>query len=225
MKTRNGLFADVPENLWNDWHWQVANRAETVEDLKKYMNLTPDEEEGVRKTLGKLRMAVTPYYLSLIDLDDPFDPIRKMAIPRAEELEYADLLLHVIDASNPEWRDQTAVVEDLIRELGAGELPRIDVLNKSDRQTAGEIMPHGQDICSLSAKTGEGVDKLLEMIGERLDSGSRRCVLHIPYDKGGLLDQLYREAKVENVEYGETIAVTAVCTPKVLGQMAPFLVE
>ena len=44
MKTRNGLFADVPENLWNDWHWQVANRAETVEDLKKYMTLTPDEE-------------------------------------------------------------------------------------------------------------------------------------------------------------------------------------
>ena len=77
MKTRNGLFADVPENLWNDWHWQVANRAETVEDLKKYMTLTPDEEEGVRKTLGKLRMAVTPYYLSLIDLNDPFDPIRR----------------------------------------------------------------------------------------------------------------------------------------------------
>ena len=90
MKTRNGLFADVPENLWNDWHWQVANRAETIEDLKKYMTLTPDEEAGVAKTLGKLRMAVTPYYLSLIDLNDPFDPIRKMAIPRAEELEYAD---------------------------------------------------------------------------------------------------------------------------------------
>ena len=81
MKTRNGLFADVPENLWNDWHWQVANRAETVEDLKKYMTLTPDEEEGVRKTLGKLRMAVTPYYLSLIDLNDPFDPIRRWRSP------------------------------------------------------------------------------------------------------------------------------------------------
>ena len=142
-----------------------------------------------------------------------------------EELEYADLLLHVIDVSNPEWQQQAAVVENLIRELGAGELPRIDVFNKSDRLPAGEIMPHGADICSISAKTGEGVDKLLEMIAQRLDSGSRRCVLHIPYDKGGLLDQLYREAKVENVEYGETIAVTAVCTPKVLGQMAPFLVE
>ena len=142
-----------------------------------------------------------------------------------EELEYADLLLHVIDVSNPEWQQQAAVVENLIRELGAGELPRIDVFNKSDRLPAGEIMPHGEDICSISARTGEGVDKLLEMIAARLDSGSRRCVLHIPYDKGGLLDQLYREAKVENVEYGETIAVTAVCTPKVLGQMAPFIAE
>ena len=142
-----------------------------------------------------------------------------------EELEYADLLLHVIDVSNPEWQQQAAVVENLIRELGAGELPRIDVFNKSDRLPAGEIMPHGEDICSISARTGEGVDKLLEMIASRLDSGSRRVELHIPYDKGGLLDQLYREAKVENVEYGETIAVTAVCTPKVLGQMAPFIAE
>ena len=90
MVTRNGLFADVPEQLWNDWHWQVENRAETVEDLKKYMTLTPDEEAGVAKTLGKLRMAVTPYYLSLIDLDDPFDPIRKMAIPTEAELFHAD---------------------------------------------------------------------------------------------------------------------------------------
>ena len=169
MKTRNGLFADVPENLWNDWHWQVANRAETIEDLKKYMTLTPDEEAGVAKTLGKLRMAVTPYYLSLIDLDDPFDPIRKMAIPRAEELEYADLLLHVIDASNPEWRDQTAVVEDLIRELGAEQTPRLDVFNKCDRYL-GDIRPHGEDIVSISARTGEGVPELLAAIGRRLDA-------------------------------------------------------
>ena len=60
MKTRNGLFADVPEELWNDWHWQVKNRAETIDDLKKIMTLTPAEEDGVKKTLGKLRMAITP---------------------------------------------------------------------------------------------------------------------------------------------------------------------
>jgi len=86
---KNGLFRDVPDELWNDWHWQVKNRVETLEDLKQYLTLTEEEEEGVRKTLGRLRMAITPYYLSLIDLDDPFDPIRRQAVPTAHELETA----------------------------------------------------------------------------------------------------------------------------------------
>ena len=140
-----------------------------------------------------------------------------------EELEYADLLLHVIDVSNPEWQQQAQVVENLILELGAGDLPRIDVYNKSDCLPAGEIMPHGENIVSISARTGQGVDKLLELIDRRLDKGTRRVTLHLPYDKGGLLDMLYREAKVESVEYSETIDVTAVCGPRTLGQVAPFL--
>ena len=140
-----------------------------------------------------------------------------------EELEYADLLLHVIDVSNPEWQQQAQVVENLILELGAGDLPRIDVYYKSDCLPAGEIMPHGEDIVSISARTGQGVDKLLELIDRRLDKGTRRVTLHLPYDKGGLLDMLYREAKVESVEYSETIDVTAVCGPRTLGQVAPFL--
>ena len=140
-----------------------------------------------------------------------------------EELEYADLLLHVIDVSNPEWQIQAQVVENLILELGAGELPRIDVFNKADCLPAGEILPHGQDICLISARTGEGIPRLLEMIDKRLDKGTRRVTLHLPYDKGGLLDMLYREAKVESVEYGETINVTAVCGPKTLGQVEPFV--
>lgn len=94
MKTRNGLFADVPEEQWNDWHWQLRNRVETVEELKKIIRITPEEEEGIRKCLQSLRMAITPYYLSLIDLDDPNDPIRRQAIPTASELYQspADLL-------------------------------------------------------------------------------------------------------------------------------------
>ena len=140
-----------------------------------------------------------------------------------EELEYADLLLHVVDVSNPEWKQQAQVVDNLIQELGAGELPRIEVYNKSDRVPVGEILPHGEDICAISAKTGEGVDRLLEMIDKRLDKGTRRVTLHLPYDKGGLLDMLYREAKVEAVEYGQTIDVTAVCGPKTLGQVEPYL--
>ena len=142
-----------------------------------------------------------------------------------EELEYADLLLHVIDVSNPEWQLQAQVVESLIAELGAGELPRIDVFNKYDRLPAGEIMPHGEDICAISARTGEGVEQLLELIGRKLNKGVRRVVLRIPYDKGGLVDTLYREARVEKVEYGETIAVTAVCGPRTLGRLEPFIAQ
>ncbi len=94
MKTRNGLFAEVSEKDWNDWTWQVKNRIETVEDLKKHISITAEEEEGIRKCLGTLRMAITPYYLSLIDLNDPNDPIRRQAIPTANELHQssADLL-------------------------------------------------------------------------------------------------------------------------------------
>lgn len=139
-----------------------------------------------------------------------------------EELEYADILLHVIDVSSEDWQGQARVVEELILELGAGDLPRIDVFNKADRLPLGEIMPHGEDICVVSAKTGEGVDKLLEMVARRLDKGVRRVTIHLPYDRGGLLDMLYKEAKVERVEYGETIDVTAVCSPRTLGRVAEF---
>ena len=141
-----------------------------------------------------------------------------------EELSYADLLLHVIDASNPEWREQAEVVEHLVDELGSAGTPRIDVFNKADCYT-GDILPHGADIVSLSAKTGQGLDKLLEMIGTRLDTGARRVVLQIPYDQGGLVDLLHRQAKVERVDYGEAIEVTAVCTPVQLGRLRGYIVS
>ncbi len=141
-----------------------------------------------------------------------------------EELTFADLLLHVIDASDPHWREQAEVVDQLIQELGAAETPRLEVFNKCDK-FVGDILPHGEDMVSISAKTGVGIDTLLSAIEKRLDAGVRRVELRLPYDKGGILDQLYREAKVEQVEYGETIQVTAVCTPKTLGQMGDYLVE
>ena len=139
-----------------------------------------------------------------------------------EELEYADLLLHVIDVSDPGWMDQAQVVEDLIRELGVAGKPRLEVFNKCDR-VAGEILPHGADMVSISAKTGAGLDALLASIESRLDTGKRRVTIHLPYDRGGLLDLLYREAKVEAVEYGGTIDVTAVCTPKTIGRLGPLV--
>ena len=91
---RKQLFPDVTDEQWNDWKWQVKNRIETLEDLKKYISLTAEEEEGVKKTLTTLRMAITPYYLSLINPDDPHDPVRKQCIPTGAETHQAaaDLL-------------------------------------------------------------------------------------------------------------------------------------
>ena len=141
-----------------------------------------------------------------------------------EELTFADLLLHVIDASDPGWREQASVVDRLIQELGAGATPRLEVFNKCDK-FVGDILPHGEDMVSISARTGAGLDHLRAAIAQRLDAGTRRVELALPYDKGGLLDQLYREAKVEQVEYADAILVTAVCTPKTLGRVGEYVVE
>ena len=141
-----------------------------------------------------------------------------------EELEYADLLLHVIDASDPNWQEQAEVVERLITELNAWETPRLEVFNKCDL-LEGDILPRGEDAVAISARTGEGMEDLLGKLRQRLDQGAYHVKLAIPYDKGGLLDLLHREAKVEKVEYGEAIEVEAVCTPKVLGKVRDYVTE
>ncbi|MCL2698715.1 MAG: lysine 2,3-aminomutase [Defluviitaleaceae bacterium] len=84
--TRNGLFKDVPDHEWNDWKWQARNVIKDLDELKKHVTLSKEEEEGVTQCLGKLRMAITPYYLSLIDLKDQRDPIRLQSIPLGLEL-------------------------------------------------------------------------------------------------------------------------------------------
>ena len=138
-----------------------------------------------------------------------------------EELEYADLLLHVIDVSNPEWEEQARIVDDLIRELGADSIPCIRVYNKCD--VAFGFQRREENAVTLSARTGEGVADLLAAIDKKLDKGTKRVTLHLPYDKAGALDALYREAKVESVEYGATVDVVAVCTPRIIGQLHQFI--
>ena len=139
-----------------------------------------------------------------------------------EELEYADLLLHVIDASNPLWRQQAQIVESLIRELKADHIPCIRVYNKCDLAFSGDFAKE-EDAVSISAKTGEGINRLMQLIDDKLDKGTRRVTLHLPYDKTGLLDSVYREGKVESVEYGATVDVVAICTPRLLGQMKDYI--
>ena len=139
-----------------------------------------------------------------------------------EELEYADLLLHVIDSSNLQWRQQADTVDRLIRELGADTIPCIRVYNKSDLSFPGDRAKE-DDAVAISAKTGEGIPDLLALIDKKLDKGTKRVTLHLPYDKAGALDSLYREAKVESVEYAATVDVVAVCNPRLLGQLKDYI--
>ena len=69
------------EERWNDWKWQFANRITTAEQLSRTLPLTRQEQADIQTCLGAFRMATTPYYASLIDPNDPNDPIRRQAIP------------------------------------------------------------------------------------------------------------------------------------------------
>ena len=89
VNRRKELFPNVTDEQWNDWKWQVKNRIETYEELSKYFTFEPAEAEGIKKALAKFRMAITPYYLSLIDPNDPYDPIRRQAIPQGAECNIA----------------------------------------------------------------------------------------------------------------------------------------
>ena len=109
-----------------------------------------------------------------------------------EELAYADVLLHVIDISNPDWEEQARVVDLLINQLGAEQTPCIRVFNKCDAYMG--ILPHGEDIVCLSAKSGEGVQELVQRLSELLDRGSHHVTLRIPYSDAGIMDLLNREA-------------------------------
>lgn len=84
------IWKDVTAEQWKDWKWQVSNRITTVEQLKKVINITKEEEEGIHECLKTLRMAITPYYASLMDPLDIHCPVRKQAVPTSHELHRAE---------------------------------------------------------------------------------------------------------------------------------------
>lgn len=81
---------DIPPNVWEDWRWQIANRITTVDELSQIINLTEDEKGVIDRSLNTLRMAITPYYASLMDKDDAHCPIRVRAVPTMAETHYSD---------------------------------------------------------------------------------------------------------------------------------------
>jgi lysine 2,3-aminomutase len=109
IQGRMRYFNSVSDDDWNNWTWQFQNRITTVKGIRKFIHLTPQEESGIRRCLDIFRMAVTPYYFSLINIDDPADPIRRQAIPCPAELRKAQG-----EESDPLHEDRDSPVKRLI---------------------------------------------------------------------------------------------------------------
>lgn len=140
-----------------------------------------------------------------------------------EELAYADLLLHVVDVSDPQWELHAQTVDKVIEQLGAQEIPRVMVYNKADKC---EELPPAHDGVLFSAKTGEGTDALLCAIEHALGRGKHEMQLCIPYSDGAVLDVLHREAQVTSMEYAENgTLVTAIVDDKLCGRLQKYQVE
>ena len=137
-----------------------------------------------------------------------------------EELLYADLVLHVVDASSPQLSAQVRVVENVVRELGAADTPSITVLNKCDLLgDVSELFSEDGAVC-ISAKNGTNFDMLKEEICRVLSKISRRVTLEIPYGKSALVDLLHREGRVLSLDYrDDCVALEALCDDKLYSKV------
>ena len=140
-----------------------------------------------------------------------------------EELSYADLILHVIDGSNPDWAEQARVTDGLIRELKVETTPRLEVFNKCDLSGT-ELFPRREDAVCISAVTGEGLEELRGRILALLRGQEKEVAFLLPYSKAGELDALHSGGRVTRTEYTEEgILVRAVCRPETYGRLRAYV--
>jgi GTP-binding protein HflX len=147
-----------------------------------------------------------------------------------EEVTHADLLLHVVDMTSPLHEKQIQVVEAVLRDIGAGEIPYFMVPNKIDILSNGAPQRVGingaRGICPISALTGTGIDSLLESVGKILDQGKERAEFVLSPSQGSLLSLLRQRGRILEEKYaGGSIYVTALLSPKLKGQMRKWLRE
>ena len=118
--------------------------------------------------------------------------------------------------------EQARIVDELIRQLGAESTPQLRVYNKCDAYFG--ILPHGEDVVCISAKSGEGADVLVQKLSQMLDRGKRHVQLLLPYSAAGLLDTLKREAAVQYLEYRDDgIELEAVVQPELFGRVKRYI--
>ena len=142
-----------------------------------------------------------------------------------EELEFADLLLHVIDSADPNREEHIAVVDKLISQLAKPGTPVLQCYNKADLVSREEI-PVGQDVVAISAAKGQGMDKLLSAIEKALDKGLHHVVVTLPYSMGGMVETLHSGAQVKSVEYtAEGIEIETVVDEILYGRLKDYVTK
>lgn len=140
-----------------------------------------------------------------------------------EELEYADLLLHVIDAADPNREEHIAVVNKLIAQLAKPGTPVLRCYNKADLVSPVKI-PTGEDVVAISAASGAGCDALLHAIEGALNHARHHVVMCLPYSMGGQVETLHNNARVLRVEYSaEGIEVEAVLDDILYGRLRNYV--
>lgn len=140
-----------------------------------------------------------------------------------EELAYADLLLHVVDISRDDWREQAETVQKVISQLGAEQIPQLLVCNKADLCENPDLIPSGEDIVAVSAKYGRGMPELLTAMERALGRGKHRMRVCIPYADGYLLDVIHKEAAVFSTDYtGDGTLLDMECDDKLYGQLRTY---
>ena len=142
-----------------------------------------------------------------------------------EELEYADLLLHVIDSSDPNREEHIAVVDKLIGKLAKSGTKVLQCYNKADLVQRMDI-PIGEDMVAVSAVNGQGMENLLAAIERMLGHSRHHVVVRLPYSMGGMVDTLHSTAQVKNVEYtAEGIEVETIVDPILYGRIREYVIK
>ena len=142
-----------------------------------------------------------------------------------EELEYADLLLHVIDSADPDREEHIRVVDSLIAKLAKPGTKVLRCYNKADLVSPVDI-PIGEDVVKISAARGQGMEKLLEAIEAALGHSRHHVVLTLPYSMGGTVETLHSGAQVLNMEYtAEGIVAEVILDPILYGRLQKFITK
>ena len=142
-----------------------------------------------------------------------------------EELQYADLLVHVIDSADPERAAHIEVVNHLIAQLAKPGVPVLEVYNKADLVTSDDL-PRGADCIPLSAKTGAGAEELLRRMEQAVGPRLHHAVFLLPYSMAGQVEQLHLQAKVLACEYEtDGIRMEAICDDVLFGRLQACVVE